>query len=106
MHPELNYALVDVGESLFLLSEDLLESSLERYGIQDFKKLSKVYKGSELEGIMLEHPFYDKEVPVILGEHVTTEAGTGAVHTAPAHGQDDYIAVSYTHLTLPTILLV
>ena len=91
LHPELNYALVDVGESLFLLSEDLLESSLERYGIQDFKKLTKVYKGSELEGIMLEHPFYDKEVPVILGEHVTTEAGTGAVHTAPAHGQDDYI---------------
>ena len=55
------------------------------------QELSKVYKGSELEGIMLEHPFYDKEVPVILGEHVTTEAGTGAVHTAPAHGQDDYI---------------
>ena len=91
MHPEFNYALVDVGKSLFLLSEDLLESSLERYGIQKFKKLNKVYKGSELEGIMLEHPFYDKEVPVILGEHVTTEAGTGAVHTAPAHGQDDYI---------------
>ncbi len=91
MHPDLNYALVDVGENLFLLSEDLLESSLERYGIQDFKKLNKIYKGSELEGIMLGHPFYDKEVPIILGEHVTTEAGTGAVHTAPAHGQDDYI---------------
>ena len=91
LHPELNYSLVDVGKSLFLLSEELLESSLERYGIQKFKKLNKVYKGSELEGIMLEHPFYDKEVPVILGEHVTTDAGTGAVHTAPAHGQDDYI---------------
>jgi isoleucyl-tRNA synthetase len=91
LHPEFNYALVDVGKSLFLLSEELLESSLERYGIQKFKKLNKVYKGSELEGIMLEHPFYDKEVPVILGEHVTTDAGTGAVHTAPAHGQDDYI---------------
>ena len=91
LHPDLNYALVDVGENLFLLSEDLLESSLERYGIQDFKKLNKIYKGSELEGIMLGHPFYDKEVPIILGEHVTTDAGTGAVHTAPAHGQDDYI---------------
>ena len=52
--------------------------------------LDKVYKGSELEGIMLQHPFYDKQVPIILGEYVTTEAGTGAVHTAPAHGQDDY----------------
>jgi len=73
------------------MSEDLLESSLERYGIKDFKKISKIYKGSELEGIMLQHPFYDKQVPVILGEHVTTETGTGAVHTAPAHGQDDYV---------------
>ena len=73
------------------MSDDLLESSLERYGVKDFKKLSKTYKGSELEGLMLQHPFYDKQVPVILGEHVTTETGTGAVHTAPAHGQDDYV---------------
>ena len=91
LHPNLNYALVDVGKTLYILSDDLLESSLERYGVKDFKKLSKTYKGSELEGLMLQHPFYDKQVPVILGEHVTTETGTGAVHTAPAHGQDDYV---------------
>jgi len=91
LHPDLDYALVDVGKVLYIMSEDLLESSLERYGIKDFKKISKIYKGSELEGIMLQHPFYDKQVPVILGEHVTTETGTGAVHTAPAHGQDDYV---------------
>ena len=91
LHPDLDYALVDVGKSLYILSDDLLESSLERYGVKDFKKLSKKYKGSELEGLMLQHPFYDKQVPVILGEHVTTETGTGAVHTAPAHGQDDYV---------------
>ena len=91
LHPDLDYALVDVGKVLYIMSEDLLESSLERYGIKDYKKISKIYKGSELEGIMLQHPFYDKQVPVILGEHVTTETGTGAVHTAPAHGQDDYV---------------
>ena len=91
LHPDLDYALVDVGKSLYILSDDLLESSLERYGVKDFKKLSKTYKGSELEGLMLQHPFYDKQIPVILGEHVTTETGTGAVHTAPAHGQDDYV---------------
>ncbi len=91
LHPDLDYALVDVGKTLYILSDDLLESSLERYGVKDFKKLSKTYKGSELEGLMLQHPFYDKQVPVILGEHVTTETGTGAVHTAPAHGQDDYV---------------
>jgi isoleucyl-tRNA synthetase len=50
--------------------------------------------GSALEGLMLRHPFYDREVPIILGDHVTTEAGTGAVHTAPAHGQEDYVVGS------------
>jgi len=91
LNPELDYALVDIGEQYFILAEDLLESALERFGLKASNKLDKVYKGSELEGIMLKHPFYDKQVPIILGEHVTTEAGTGAVHTAPAHGQDDYV---------------
>jgi len=91
LNAELDYALVDIGEQYFILAEDLLESALERFGLMAGNKLDKVYKGSELEGIMLKHPFYDKQVPIILGEHVTTEAGTGAVHTAPAHGQDDYV---------------
>ncbi|MCS5590637.1 MAG: isoleucine--tRNA ligase [Candidatus Thioglobus sp.] len=90
LHPELDYVLADLGDKCFILAEDLYDSALERYGINGANKLDKVYKGSELEGIMLQHPFYDKQVPIILGEHVTTETGTGAVHTAPAHGQDDY----------------
>ena len=91
LNPELDYVLVDVGEQYFILAEDLLESALERFDLKSKNKIDKVYKGSDLEGIMLKHPFYDKQVPIILGEHVTTEAGTGAVHTAPAHGQDDYV---------------
>jgi isoleucyl-tRNA synthetase len=91
LNPELGYALVDLGEQYYILAEDLLESALERFGIKPLNKLDKIYKGADLEGIMLQHPFYDKQVPIILGEHVTTEAGTGAVHTAPAHGQDDYV---------------
>ena len=91
LNPELDYALVDLGEQYFILAEDLLESALGRFGLKALSKLDKVYKGSDLEGIMLQHPFYDKQVPIILGDHVTTEAGTGAVHTAPAHGQDDYV---------------
>ena len=91
LNPELDYALVDLGEQYFILAEDLLESVLGRFGLMAMNKLDKVYKGSDLEGIMLQHPFYDKQVPIILGDHVTTEAGTGAVHTAPAHGQDDYV---------------
>ncbi|MDC0239818.1 isoleucine--tRNA ligase [Candidatus Thioglobus sp.] len=91
LHPELDYVLVDLGEQCFLLAEELFESSLERFNFKAVGKLDKVYKGSELEGILLNHPFYNKQVPIILGEHVTTETGTGAVHTSPSHGQDDYI---------------
>ena len=82
--------LANLGDKYFIFADELSESALERYGIKGANKLDKVYKGSELEGIMLQHPFYDKQVPIILGEYVTTETGTGAVHTAPAHGQDDY----------------
>ena len=91
LHPELDYVLADLGDKYFILAEDLYDSALERYGINGANKLDRVYKGSELEGVMLQHPFYDKKVPIILGEYVTTETGTGAVHTAPAHGQDDYV---------------
>ena len=51
---------------------------------------SRSFNGAALEGLKLKHPFYDREVPIILGNHVTLEAGTGSVHTAPGHGQDDY----------------
>jgi isoleucyl-tRNA synthetase len=73
------------------LAEALLESSLKRYGIDQYKVAGKC-KGKALAGLKLQHPFYNRQVPVILGEHVTTDAGTGAVHTAPGHGQEDYAA--------------
>ena len=72
-----------------VLAEALLESTTERYGIQEYKILGRV-QGSVLEGLMLQHPFYSRIVPIILGDHVTTDAGTGAVHTAPGHGQEDF----------------
>jgi isoleucyl-tRNA synthetase len=68
----------------------LAENALSRYDIQGATIGEKTFSGSEIEGLKVQHPFYDKQVPVILGEHVTIEAGTGAVHTAPAHGQEDY----------------
>lgn len=91
LNPKLDYVLVDLGDQYFLLAEELFEASLERFNLKAMGKLDKLYKGSDLEGILLNHPFYDKQVPIILGEHVTTETGTGAVHTSPSHGQDDYI---------------
>ena len=53
-------------------------------------KLCKNVKGSELDRIVAKHPFYDRDSLVMLGEHVTAEAGTGCVHTAPGHGEDDF----------------
>ncbi len=90
LHPDLDYVLVDVGDEYYLLAQALAENAIARYGIENATVGEQTFSGSEIEGLKAQHPFYDKQVPVILGDHVTTEAGTGAVHTAPAHGQEDY----------------
>ena len=93
LHPELEYVLVECmskqGKERLLFAKDLHESCLQRYGIDSFKIIGSC-KGKELEKLVLQHPFYNKTVPIILGVHVTTDAGTGAVHTAPDHGIDDF----------------
>ena len=89
VHPELDYGIYEADEKLLILSTDLAEERLSKY---QFKSVQLgVCKGSQLEGIMFSHPFLEKSIPIICGVHVTTEAGTGLVHTAPAHGIDDYI---------------
>ena len=97
LNPELEYAVVqcdsDAGTERLLVAEALLKDAMLRFGIEKYQVVAYC-KGSDLEGQMLGHPFYNREVPVILGDHVTTEAGTGAVHTAPGHGQDDYVVGS------------
>lgn len=94
LHPDFDYVLVKaetpIGNINLLLAEALHESALERYEAEKFSIIGRC-KGSDLENQLLQHPLYKRQVPVILGDHVTTEAGTGAVHTAPGHGQDDYI---------------
>ncbi len=94
LHPEFDYTLIDfdlggVPERL-LLATELVEKVAAVLGVGTFKRLASI-KGSELDKLMLTHPFYDRQVPVVLGEHVTLDAGTGAVHTAPGHGLDDYV---------------
>ena len=83
--------LSDGSERVLVLAADLTAACLARYGASDSAELAR-FKGAALEGLKLLHPWLDKQVPVILGDHVTLEAGTGAVHTAPAHGQEDFIA--------------
>jgi isoleucyl-tRNA synthetase len=90
LHPEFDYVLVSAAGRLFVLAEDLHESAMQRYGFEAFDIVGRC-KGAVLENIALSHPFYARNVPVILGEHVTADAGTGAVHTAPGHGADDFV---------------
>jgi isoleucyl-tRNA synthetase len=91
LRDEFRYVLVDAGDGLrLILAADLLDACLKRYGKTAVGRLAE-FDGKALEGLKLQHPFQDREVPVILGEHVTLDAGTGAVHTAPGHGHEDFI---------------
>ena len=89
VHPELNYGLYSTEKGNLILAEDLAERNLTHYGLESYKKLASC-KGQALEYLKLNHPFYKKNVPIICGDHVTLDAGTGLVHTAPAHGLEDY----------------
>ena len=97
LHPDLEYAVVQTNEGRILLAEGLMKDALGRWGINDYRVIG-YGQGKAFEGLMLQHPFYDREVPVIVGEHVTLEAGTGAVHTAPGHGLEDYVVGQRYHL--------
>ncbi len=103
LHPDVEYAVIayEAGNTTrhLLLAEDLLKICTSRYGIQAFQVIAYC-KGSALAGVQCKHPFYDRTVPVILGDHVTVEAGTGAVHTAPGHGIDDYNVGLQYHLPI------
>ncbi|MCU7875202.1 MAG: isoleucine--tRNA ligase [Candidatus Thiodiazotropha sp. (ex Lucinoma borealis)] len=94
LNPSLEYAVVEFvgkhGKERMVVADAMLKDVMDRYGIEHYHVVGYA-KGEAFEGLLLQHPFYDRQVPVILGEHVTLEAGTGAVHTAPGHGMDDYL---------------
>jgi isoleucyl-tRNA synthetase len=94
LHPQLAYVLLQcrgpLGHERLLIAEALVKDAMGRYGIDEYRVVATC-RGRDLEGVKLKHPFYAREVPIILGEHVTTDAGTGAVHTAPGHGLEDYV---------------
>jgi isoleucyl-tRNA synthetase len=92
--PEVDYVLVegpprDGRRRLLVLAEALAADALNRYGVPEVRALGRA-RGAALEHLRLAHPYLDRELPLILGEHVTTDQGTGAVHTAPAHGVEDF----------------
>jgi isoleucyl-tRNA synthetase len=90
LNAEFAYQLVQVEGQCLILAADLVESVMKRAGISHWEVLGSC-KGSDLELMRFTHPFMGFDVPAILGDHVTLDAGTGAVHTAPGHGPDDFI---------------
>ena len=94
VHPQFDYALVEFdqgsGRERLVLATERIKPLMQTLGINGWTVLAET-KGAVLESLELQHPFYERRVPVILGDHVTLDAGTGAVHTAPGHGLEDYI---------------
>jgi len=89
LNSDLSYVLIQAGEERLVIAEGMLDDAVERWSLDAPQVLGSA-RGALLEHTKLQHPFYDRQVPVILGEHVTLDAGTGCVHTAPGHGVEDF----------------
>lgn len=87
--PEYNYTLVKSGDEYYVMAEELVKTTMETAGITDYTT-DGIFTGAELEGMKTKHPLYDRLSPVIVGDHVTLESGTGCVHTAPGYGVEDF----------------
>ncbi|WP_267369787.1 MULTISPECIES: isoleucine--tRNA ligase [unclassified Pantoea] len=91
LHPEFDYQLIQIEGRALILAKELVESVMKRAGVSEWQVLGEC-KGAALELQLFQHPFLEQiQSKVVLGEHVTLDAGTGAVHTAPGHGPDDYV---------------
>ena len=89
-NPEIEYLILDFGNEYSVIASELMESCLNRWSEKTYKSTNISFKGFELENLKVLHPLYKRETPLLFGDHVTTETGTGFVHTAPAHGVDDF----------------
>ncbi|KRT69811.1 MAG: isoleucine tRNA synthetase [candidate division NC10 bacterium CSP1-5] len=92
LHPRLSYRLVKTPAGDLILAQELIDACMKvfNYGKGDYQVTRGAWAGAELEGVICQHPWMEREVPVVLGEYVHTEQGTGCVHTAPGHGTEDY----------------
>ncbi len=88
-HPKFEYVAVEVGEDVYTVAVELLKATAEKLGWSEPKAIAG-FAGSKLEGAIFKHPFLERDSIGILAEHVTLDQGTGAVHTAPGHGQEDF----------------
>lgn len=93
LHPDFDYALVQVGGERYVVAAELVEKLSQELNWEEYEVLLR-FKGRELERALCKHPLFDRESLLILGEHVTLEQGTGCVHTAPGHGEEDFLVGS------------
>ena len=91
LHPEVDYVVADLGGERIIVAEALLGAVLGAAKIETTPTIIAIRKGATLEKLAARHPFIDRASPIVLADYVTTDSGTGAVHTAPGHGADDYL---------------
>jgi isoleucyl-tRNA synthetase len=89
VHPDYDYVLVEANHKKYVLAEGLVEQAAKQIGWNEYNIVDS-WKGAELEFVICQHPFYDRDSLLMVGDHVTLEAGTGCVHTAPGHGEEDF----------------
>jgi isoleucyl-tRNA synthetase len=89
LHPDFEYSLFETGGKKYLVATELLDDFSRNTGIRSEKTLG-IFRGQKLEGMILRHPFIDRDSPIVFADYVTLDTGTGAVHTAPGHGLEDY----------------
>ncbi|SEN08958.1 isoleucine--tRNA ligase [Lihuaxuella thermophila] len=90
LNEQFDYSLVQAGDRKLLMATELVDEVMKTAEISEYSTVA-TFKGKELEGVICQHPFYDRESPIIFGDHVTLDAGTGCVHTAPGHGEEDFV---------------
>src|SRR3989338_9593463 len=90
VHPDFDYAFIDAKNSVFIMAKALVDNVMSKCGIRDYK-IIKTVKGKGLEGIKYQQPFNRRDGKIVLAEYVALEEGTGCVHTAPGHGEEDYL---------------
>lgn len=103
--PDFAYVVVKAGEDYLIMAKELTEATMQAAGITDYEILGSA-TGKELEHVQYRHPFLDRICPVIVGDHVTLEAGTGCVHTAPGHGVEDFEVCQTFYPEIPVVVPV
>src|SRR5690606_22174329 len=91
VHPEIDYVVADLGSERVLVAAPLLESVATAAKLEKAPAIVHTARGQSLEHLAARHPFIDRPSPIVLADYVTTDSGTGCVHTAPGHGSEDYL---------------